>query len=311
MADQQTSPLAWSAFAGLAWLGFGFMAAWETDAPSSTCRRSECESVFDRVIVSYLRRGGTRVMWELVETFDDPPPYEFQLQVGQSRNPDAPDWEDVGGPVTDILFSIDGEQRTWGKLNYTFYRVKLTTSLNVYYSEPTGATGTLNPRDWRLAREIIRQERLRMHQHAGQEGYLLKRRITGESCPDCTDPLTREIRDPGCTTCYGTGFRCGYFFPIDCVWADIAPETYHIERKAPRSTINDIVVRARMLNTWLLGEGDVWVNRVTDDRYYVHAVQNTAEMRGVSLIANVEMRPAPVTDVAYDIDIPQQVEALI
>ena len=67
--------------------------------PAATCQDvcpSQCESVFDVVHVSYLIRGGTRVCWQLLPTFADPLPYTFQLQVGQSANPDADDWEDVG-----------------------------------------------------------------------------------------------------------------------------------------------------------------------------------------------------------------------
>lgn len=56
----------------------------------------------------------------------------------------------------------------------------------------------------------------------------------------------------------------------------------------------------------LIDEGDVWVSKKTDDRYYIHKIQNTAEIRGVPLIASVELRPAPFTDVIYQIAIPQQ-----
>jgi hypothetical protein len=56
----------------------------------------------------------------------------------------------------------------------------------------------------------------------------------------------------------------------------------------------------------LIDEKDIWVSRKTDDRYYIHAIQDVAEIRGVPLVANVEMRPAPFTDVIYSIPIPQQ-----
>jgi hypothetical protein len=207
--------------------------------------------------------------------------------------------------------AIDSTQRNYAKLNRTHYRIKLRTRLSTYYSLPTGMMGTLLPRDWRIAREILRQELVRMRQHAGQKGFLLKRRVTGEKCPTCLDYQTDEIRDPNCPDCWGTGFKCGYFFPVDCIWADIDPKTYHVELAQDRGTINDIVVRARMINTWMLSEEDIWINEATDERYYVHSVQNVAEMRGIPIAAKVELRPAPATDVAYDIEIPQQTEALI
>ena len=265
-----------------------------------------CELVFDRLVVSYLMRGGTRVMWELQPTFTDDGPYIFQLQVSESANPNASDWEDVGAPVGNTYYAIDGEQRSFGKMNRAFYRVKLYTGTATYYSEPTGAMGTLSRRDWRIAKEVIRQELVRMRLAAGQEGLLLKRHISGEPCTECIDPLTGEVRNNDCEFCYGTGVRCGYFYPMDCIWAEIDPKTYHVEQSGARGTVNDIVVKARMVNTWMLGEEDIWVNRLTDERYYIHRVQNVAEMRGVPLIANVEMRPAPISSSAYDIELPQQ-----
>lgn len=273
-----------------------------------------CECVFDRVCVSYLTRGGTRVMWELLSSFAGAMPYVFQLQVGETKNQDADDWKDVGVPVTNIFCAVDGEQRIFGKTKFQFYRVRLLDGDgNTHYSEPVGLEGTLSRRDWRIGREIIRSEMVRMRIHAGQRGYLLKQRIAGDPCTECIDHLTNEVRDPNCPVCYGTGFRCGYFFPIACVWADIDPRTYRIELDGGqnRGTINDVAVKARMFNTWMLSEGDIWVNATTDDRYYIHRVQNVAEMRGVPLIANVEMRPAPATDVAFDIEIPQQIDELL
>jgi hypothetical protein len=283
----------------------------DDDGSCTPCRPS-CEPVFDRVVVSYLMRGGTRVMWELLPTFTDDLPYSFQLQVGQTASNDADDWEDVGLPVVNAFLAVDGEQRVWTSNRYAYYRVKLTTPTGVYLSQPVSGMGTLIRRDWLFAKEIARQEMLRLRQQAGQLGYLLKRRVTGERCPVCLDYQTQEITDPACPTCYGTGFRCGYFFPADCVWAEIDPKAYrvHLDGGQARGTVNDIVVKARMVNPWMISEGDVWVNQTTDDRYYCHSVQHLAEVRGVPVVARVELRPAPVTDVIYSIDIPQQLSLL-
>jgi hypothetical protein len=271
----------------------------------------DCASVFDRVVVNYLIAGGTRVMWELRDDFVDPMPFTFQLQVGQTDSNDADDWEDVGLAVTNMYVAYDDAQRAFNRaVNRTFYRIKLTTGLDVYYSEPTASEGTLDFRDWRLAADIVRGELVRFREDAGQRGLLLKRRITGEDCPVCLDYQTQEVRDPECPDCWGTGKKCGYFFPIDCVWADMDPKTYRTHLDGTRGTVNDVVLKARMLNTVLLGEEDVWVNLKTDDRYYVHTVQNVAERRGVPLIAKVELRPAPFTDIIYEIPIPQQLEYL-
>lgn len=268
-----------------------------------------CETVFDRVVVSYLVRGGTRVMWTLLPTFTDPDPLLFQLQVGETANPDADDWEDVGLPVENVYTAHDPEQRAWGTVNVAHYRVKLTTQRGVYYSDPVSSAGTVSRRDWRLAREVFRQRSVAYrYGPGGQRGYLLKRRWTGQRCPRCTDPMTQEVRDPACPVCFGTGFTCGYYYPVGCVWATIRPRGRRttLDSGQGRGTVDDVVVTAEMLMTELLDEGDVWVNAATDDRYYVHQVNDIAEVRGVPLVAEVELRLAPFTDVVYSIPIPDQ-----
>lgn len=274
------------------------------------CRPSHCDNPFARVVVSYLVAGGTTVFWELHDNFTDPRPLTFTLQVGQSENPDADDWQNVGAPVIDQYTAVDGEQRVFGKVRWQFYRVKLVTQRGTYYSDPVGLTGTLDARDWRLARAQMRSEEVFMRHGDGQLGYLLKRRISGERCQTCTEPQTGEVTQPYCAECYGTGFRCGYFFPIGCVWADISPKTIHLTQDRMRGTIGDVGVSARMLNTWALSEGDVFIHKTTDDRFHVHKVQNAVEYRGVPITANVELRPAPATDPIYLLDIPHQVETL-
>lgn len=272
--------------------------------PCQSMDAERCPPVFDRVHVSYLIRGGTRVMWDLIPEFADPLPHTFQLQVGRTGNPNG-EWEDVGLAMENSFYAIDGEQRVFGKIQWTHYRVKLETSLGTYYSMPTGLTGILGPRDWRIAREIVRKERLRARL-ATQEGYLLKRRISGAKCTLCTELQTDEVKDPDCPECYGTGFQCGYYYPMACVWADISPKAYHSKQDVElRGPVSDVVVRAMMLMLPLLEEQDVWINKKTDERYFVHAIQHTAELRGVPLLASVELRPAAFSDVVYSVPIPE------
>ncbi len=268
---------------------------------------SQCSNPFDRLVVSYLVAGGTRIFWELLPTFTDARPYVFQLQVGHTNNPDADDWIDVGGPVLDTFYAVDGEQRTFGKIRWQFYRVKLTTGRGEYYSEPTGLMGVLNQRDWRRARMAMRQEIAYMRNGDGPPCYLLKRRVAGAKCSRCTDTLTDEVRQPFCVNCFGTGFECGYFFPIGCVWADIDPRTVRLKIDSTRGTVGDVGVKARMINTWALSEDDIVIHKTTDDRYYVHTVQNLYEFSNVPIAADVELRLAPASDPIYTLDIPDQV----
>lgn len=270
-----------------------------------------CRSVFDRVAVNHLTRGGTVVQWTLLPEFTDPGPLEFQLQTGTQPSNDADDWEDVGLPVADQYLAVDEEQRVWGKTRFTHYRVVLTSSLGIYTSQPTAGLGTLSRRDWRLAREIVRQRRKAYRLgHAGQRGYLFKRRWTGQKCPVCLDHQTQEVRDPYCETCYGTGFKCGYYYPIECVWAETNPKAFRTMLDETRGTVNDLAVKGEMLMVHMMEEDDLWVNAITDDRWFVHGVEHTGEVRGLGIVGLVTLRLAPFDHIVYDLQVPQKLAEL-
>lgn len=273
---------------------------------TNNCQPS-CDNVFAMVHVSHLIRGGTRVMWELIPSFGDLEPWSFQLQVGNTGSNNSDDWVDVGLPVENTCYAIDPQKRSYNKFTTTHYRVELTTSKGVYVSDPVSNLGVLGSRDWRLAQEIVRKEKLRFRL-ASQDGYLLKRRNMGPDCTRCLDIQTNEVKDPYCPQCYGTGKQCGYFYPIGCVWVDMAPTTRRTEtdNSLSRGTVRDIRVSGRMLMLPIVDSYDVWVNKKTDERFFIHSIQNKMEIRGVPLIADVEMRPAAYTDMIYNIAIPQQ-----
>ena len=283
-----------------------------SDCPQDDACPPECRSVFDRVVVSYLIQGTTRIMWELLSTFTDPGPLSFQLQVGSSANPLADDWANVGLAVTDQYTAFDDEQRVWGQSNFTHYRVIVTSPLGTYYSLPTGGLGILDRRDWRHARELIRQRKLAYRiGHAGQRGYLLKRRWNGPDCTRCLDYQTKEVKDPDCPQCFGTGKQCGYFYPMACTWAEINPKSHRTELSGDqnRGTIGDVFTSAEMLGTELLDENDVFVVDKTDDRYYIHRIKNKVEIRGVPIIVDAELRLIPFSSPIYGIEIPEQLDS--
>jgi len=287
-------------------------AARDNQAPDYRCEPPpcvrSCENVFSRVHVSYLIRGGTSVTWTLVRTFADPQPWTFQLETGRTGNMNADDWTAVGAPVVDTCYAVDTVRRSYGAgLQDTHYRIRLTTANGIYYSLPTAKEGVLNSRDWRLAGDILRRERLRSR-YAASDGFLLKRRITGQDCTRCLDPQTRDVMDAYCPVCRGTGKVCGYYMPIPCVWADIEPlqQQRQLDDQLTAGTERTSLTRARMSMFPIVEEQDVWVNRKTDDRYLVASVSVAAAFRTVPLIANVMLRLVPFTDVIYDIEIPNQ-----
>lgn len=277
-----------------------------------TCT-TDCPSVFSRVVVSYIIRGGTYIAWELQPEFEDQRPYEFQVQVGTTSNNDADDWEDVGFPVLNQFAAIDDTKRVYGVDNWTHYRVKLTTTTGVYYSLPMGLMGVLTKGEWLDVREITRQAKVNLQKgHWGQPGVLLKRRITGRKCQTCTDFVTGVSDRADCPECYSTGFSCGYYFPIECVWAGLTPTAYHTKIDQKRATISDRSNPGFLVLSGLgvLGEGDIWVGLRTDERYFIHDIKPEILYRGVAITATVMMNKIPMSSSIYDIVIPSQLQSI-
>lgn len=269
-----------------------------------------CEWIFDRIKVMPQMDGGTRVEWTIHPQFADASPYTFQLQVGKTSNPYADDWVNVGAAVVDTYYVVDTSQRVYGRFQWTHYRVVLITSVGAYASKPQHAYGNLAKRDWLRAREIGRLEQKRFRKEAGQEGYLLKRKLFGTACTVCTDSMTGEVRNAQCPTCLGTGVVGGYYSPVPCVYAELSPHGTRSEIDAQaRGTVNDLPrVQARMLNVPQVFSYDVWVDRDSDFRWIIHSIQNAVEVRGVPIVLYpVEMRLAPYSHPVYSIDIAGQV----
>lgn len=275
------------------------------------CPTQDCtDGVFSRLLVDTLIEGGTRVTWELSDEFAEPGPYVFQLQVSLHGVPTATDWTPVGAPIGNVNFAIDDTKRVYGQTQFTHYRVCLQTGNQVHFSKPVRAwEGSLNFRDARLAKEIARQERVNFRE-GGVEGFFLKRKLFGEPCT-CLDFQTEEIRNAECDLCYGTGFDGGYWPAVECVYAIVDPRTRHEELDGgqARGTINDIRVNARMLAQPFMNEEDVWIDKMSDNRWFIHRIQHIVERRGVPVVAMVELRHAPYSHKIYQFPRPDQVTA--
>ncbi len=237
--------------------------------------------------------------WVLHPLFTDPQTHTFQLQAGRTGLQQANDWENVGLAVEDAFFAIDDSQRLYGQTPWTHYRIKLTTPLGIYFSRPEPVWGYLSRRDWLKWKNLLRQWDFQFKKGpGGQEGYLLKRRLYGARC-SCLDPRTLEVMKPQHEECYGTGFDGGYFDALPCSYAELGLRLTRERLDGQRGTTNDLVVPAKMLSVPQLMDKDVWVDKDTDVRYFISGIQNLAEMRGVPVSVQVNLKPAPLSHVIY------------
>lgn len=258
---------------------------------------------FEMVTTDFMVRGTTRVTWTLRDNFAGKLPFTFQLQVGETGNPLADDWRDVGPPVVNGHVALDPEERMLGKQLVVHYRVKLTDDDGVTYaSQPATVLGRLGMRDWLQAREIIRQQRLRLRQFAGVEGLLLKRKRSGVPCTVCLDPDSNMILNSDCPVCKGTRFVAGYYRALPLQYCDMN-EQPRTERRTggPEGWSLPAAVTGLFIGTPVLSSGDLWVDAASDLRYYIETVATKGRVRGVPVLFEVVMSQLPPGNVAYTI----------
>lgn len=282
---------------------------------SDECGSGDCvnptedtSDAFARVRATPSIAFGTTVEWILNPMFTDPEPHMATLQWGQTDSGEATDWEDIGLPVENVFSLEDSEQRAWGHIQRTNYRIKLETPLGIHYSLPVHCLGGLRPREWRLYSNRIRLWKKQFkHTIRGQGGYLLKRKVHGVS-PEPEDKImdwqTDEIIDAQNELTFGTEWIGGYY-PAVCCDADLDNFVKFEHIAQNRGTVNDgSRISGAFLSVPMLDSGDIWVSRTSDFRWRIWAVQHIEELNGVPIALKCEMRLLPYSHIAYRIPVP-------
>ena len=281
----------------------------------------ESDAVFHRVIVDFAVQGGTRVSWLLDPYFCEPGPYQYRLEVGSTGLPAAPDWADCGVTGTNIASLVDPGRRLLGGTNLTtHYRVVLTTGSGTHRSQPADVFGLLPKRDWLLANQLIRLERLRNRFLAGVDGWLLKRKRAGtipnqNTASSAVDFLTGEPTNPERTDTVGTEFTGGYYDPFPFT-ISVESATGLYEARDPggqRGTVDDpgTLIEARLVPLPPVAHRDVFVADGSDLRHVIHEITYSGQLRGVPIVAEVKLRLLPFDDVVYSVAVPESAHPVV
>jgi hypothetical protein len=242
------------------------------------------------------------VTWAMNEAFTEPGPWEFVLQRGWSPTDD--NWTDISS-TSDQPWLYDNYPVHTQYSVPVFYRIRLTDGNGiVYYSQAQSSTNHWERYDWTLAKEIVRKENMLLRKRTGTKGWLLKRRYFGDPCPVCRDPVTGELNQSECTTCYNTGITGGYYPAIE-YW--VAQEATRRMRKldSNQGIISDTSENVRGLAYPAVEGNDVWVNAHTNNRYFIGGdVQVVARHRGVDLVLNLTLQDVPNLSPIYMISVP-------
>lgn len=254
-----------------------------------------------RIAPSYA--GGFSYSWEVSGGFNDPAPWMFTIQLGES--PKGP-WKDTSPKLVNMLAWKDEPGKYLvGKSNTLYFRLKLKTKRGTYFSHVMQPYGDLSRRDFLLAREIIRREMLRARVLAGVECDVYIRSTFGPKCPYCLDPVTGDVRDSHCPKCFGTGRYPAYFGPHRMMLS-FSPDVAHRKSGSNDGTHETRTFEAMAIGNPVLKHGDVVIDVRQDKRYVVGTASVVSEVRRIPCLQNLVFDEAPLSDVIYKIGLPEE-----
>ena len=261
--------------------------------------------VFDTVTVTVGPEGSKLVEWRLN-------PYAYRtgaaLQFYVETARPGGEWTRLNPdePLTDVCYYTDTTRYRWGVANDFYYRVVAVDGTTEHASQPASAMGALSRHDRLIAKEILRQEYVRMRAGAGIAGYLLLRREHGDACPECLDFDTEDPVNSLCSYCYGTGVRYGYYN---------AYYPYYVSRmqgprsakdvKEPHATEDIKGWTARALAYPRLEPYSVWVEGTTNRRFIIRTVAVAAAVGSTPLVYTLGMLQEATTSIVYQVPMEQ------
>ena len=205
--------------------------------------------------------------------------------------------------ITDMCLYVDQDKYRCGLRADIYYRVvAVDTALNEYKSKPTHIFQCWkDSAQWRIAREILRKEYLRlMKLPTGVEGMLLKARQHGPKCTECIDHDLEESLVECCSNCLGTGFVGGYYDAIP-YWLDLSGTASQEAKTATFGVVNNKQRIARAVAYPQVSEYDIWVASKSNLRFVINKVESTGETLVVPLVYRLSIAELAQSDEAYNI----------
>ena len=133
----------------------------------------------------------------------------YLFHIERSDSPESGFERLTYDPLPNANHFIDRTAPLLAKENLLFYRVVVTDPRGrEIISPPKDLFRNLERRQWFIAREITRKEILRLRKLVGVRAAVLKKRHFGAKCKNCLDPVSGEVTDSQCESCFGTRFSC-------------------------------------------------------------------------------------------------------
>ena len=241
---------------------------------------------------------GFTYIWTISDSLEDSAPWKFVIEL--ASGPNGP-WKAISPTVTNMYRWSEDTKRLINKDDVLYFRIKMITPENTYYSAVITPYGDLEKREYLLVKEVMRKELLHAQTLAGVKGQLWLVSTFGPKCRKCVDPITKQIRDSSCPACMGTGRLPPYNGPYETFWL-ISPTTRTMQMSPDGTgTREPKQFEIRMIGTPPSKKNDVVVDINSGKRYYVDVVQVVAELQGIPVVQTLIAHEAPVSDVAYQL----------
>jgi hypothetical protein len=225
-------------------------------------------------------------------------PWKFTVQQSETG---IDDFETIS-PVVENTFAWQETEvrKKFNKDRNLFFRVCMRDAAGaVCYSNVRTATGDLDLKTYLYAREIMRKELLQMKNMSGVQTAFWRKMQSGVSCPNCLDPITKEIVDPDCTVCNGTKYLGGYHGPY-YGFATFSTTKAHKQHAQDGAGVDDDRKhQVRMIGHPAMIRDDVIVDLRSDKRYVVDIVTSELELRRIPVIQVLEVHETDRTDVRH------------
>lgn len=197
-------------------------------------------------------------------------------------------WSQVGG-VADTYFFVDSTFKPVPRFD-TVYKLVLNGTMEYVLHSFVGG---LPDKDRNYIRAIRRREVLAQTKGGGRPGYLLKRRgsvpndgAPPTACPSASDGGYYRSTNYGMLSVNST---------LSTTKRTSAIGVFNMEKEVTRGLVYPI-----------LEDGDVWVERFTDRRYFITGKKELT-YRGIPIVyTQIEMSLVPALSPIYDIPVGRQ-----
>jgi len=225
-------------------------------------------------------------------------------------------WEELntGTPIIDQCVFVDSDKRRYNMVSDIWYRVRallidpngIEPNIEIE-SQPCQVQGALSDKTYIIGKAILKGLYKKLKKGGGQQGFLLKRRIWGERCANCTDFDVETVINAHCPICYGTGIVGGYHEGIE-FW--VMPSLVRNRQRRPTElgTMDDYSINAECAAYPWIDAYDVWVDAKTNERFLIKAVSSVIELERKPIVLNLSMVKIANTDASMDIPIASPTE---